>query len=241
MKQQQYYAKSQRNGVFSSGFAFGLDLFLLLEVPSRLMFAIRLKRVELAELTFWLMLELGLPCLPCERPKTRDTSALTFDWFGWDICSVNTRTSSRRWLLRFLTFFWAGFYSCPEGKGTRGLQGPIQRCPTSPTILMTRGNSFVLRRSYWTRNQTLHFHRIVIKHLGFQLGNHCLYIGTGSHTFPRAPEHLRICSLCQYNATSRSLLLHTVQYPSLKSLWWNSSQVQFPPKPWNHFKNIVPF
>ena len=23
-------------------------------------------------------------------------------------------------------------YSCPEGKGTRGLQGPIRRCPTSP-------------------------------------------------------------------------------------------------------------
>ena len=33
----------------------------------------------------------------------------------------------------FITFYWAGFYSCPEGKGTRGLQGPIQRCPTSPT------------------------------------------------------------------------------------------------------------
>ena len=43
------------------------------------------------------MLELELPSLPCERPKTRDASALTFDWFGWDICSVNTRTSSRRW------------------------------------------------------------------------------------------------------------------------------------------------
>lgn len=24
-------------------------------------------------------------------------------------------------------------YSCPEGKGTRGLQGPLRRCPTSPT------------------------------------------------------------------------------------------------------------
>ena len=24
-------------------------------------------------------------------------------------------------------------YSCPEGKGKRGLQGPIRRCPTSPT------------------------------------------------------------------------------------------------------------
>ena len=34
--------------------------------------------------------------------------------------------------LHFFTFYWAGFYSCPEGKGTRGLQGPIQRCPTSP-------------------------------------------------------------------------------------------------------------
>ena len=33
----------------------------------------------------------------------------------------------------FITFYWAGFYSCPEGKGTRGLQGPIQRCLTSPT------------------------------------------------------------------------------------------------------------
>ena len=30
----------------------------------------------------------------------------------------------------FITFYWAGFYSCPEGKGTRALQGPIQRCPT---------------------------------------------------------------------------------------------------------------
>ena len=36
--------------------------------------------------------------------------------------------------LWFITFYWAGFYSCPEGKGTRGLQGPIQRCPTSPTL-----------------------------------------------------------------------------------------------------------
>ena len=30
-------------------------------------------------------------------------------------------------------FYWTGFYSCPEGKGTRGLQGPILRCPTSAT------------------------------------------------------------------------------------------------------------
>ena len=44
--------KSHRNGVFSFGFGFGLDLFLLLEVPSSLMFAIRLKCVGLAELTF---------------------------------------------------------------------------------------------------------------------------------------------------------------------------------------------
>ena len=42
--------KSHRNGLFSFGFAFGLDLFVLLEVPSRLMFAIRLKCEELAGL-----------------------------------------------------------------------------------------------------------------------------------------------------------------------------------------------
>ena len=39
--------KSHRNGVFSFRFGFGLDLFVLLEVQSRLMFAIRLKCVEL--------------------------------------------------------------------------------------------------------------------------------------------------------------------------------------------------
>ena len=33
----------------------------------------------------------------------------------------------------FITFYWAVFYSCPEGKGTRALQGAIRRCPTSPT------------------------------------------------------------------------------------------------------------
>ena len=37
------------------------------------------------------------------------------------------------YLFNFITFYWAGFYSYPEGKGTRELQGPIQRCPTSPT------------------------------------------------------------------------------------------------------------
>ena len=42
-------------------FTFGLDLFDLLEIPSRLMFAIRLKCEELARLAFQLMLELGLP------------------------------------------------------------------------------------------------------------------------------------------------------------------------------------
>jgi len=26
-----------------------------------------------------------------------------------------------------MTFYWAGFYSCPDGKGTRGLQGPIRK------------------------------------------------------------------------------------------------------------------
>ena len=74
--------KSHRNGVFSFGFAFGLDLIVLLEVPSRLMFAIRLKCEEIAGLALRFKLELGLPCLPCERPKTRENSALTFDWFG---------------------------------------------------------------------------------------------------------------------------------------------------------------
>ena len=38
--------------MFSFGFPFGLDLFVLLEVPSRLMFAIRLKCKELAGLAF---------------------------------------------------------------------------------------------------------------------------------------------------------------------------------------------
>ena len=44
--------KSHRNGVFSFSFGFGLDLFVLVEVTSRLMFAIRLKCVELEEVTF---------------------------------------------------------------------------------------------------------------------------------------------------------------------------------------------
>ena len=44
--------KSHRNGLFYFGFAVGLDLFVLLEVPSRLMFAIRLKCEELAGLAF---------------------------------------------------------------------------------------------------------------------------------------------------------------------------------------------
>ena len=66
------------------------------QVVSCLQYSSKMRGIELAELTFWLMLELGLPSLHCERPKTRDASALTFDWFGWDICSVNTRTSSRR-------------------------------------------------------------------------------------------------------------------------------------------------
>ena len=43
------------------------------------------------------------------------------------------RPSPLPFIYLFITFYWAGFYSCPEGKGTRGLQGPIQRCPTSPT------------------------------------------------------------------------------------------------------------
>ena len=77
--------KSYKNGVFS--FTCDLDLFVLLEVSIRLMFIIRLKCVELAELALWLRLELGLCRLPCERPKTRST------FFG----SENTRTSSRSW------------------------------------------------------------------------------------------------------------------------------------------------
>ena len=77
--------KSYKNGVFS--FTFDLDLFVLLEVSIRLMFIIRLKREELAELALWLRLELGLCCLPYERPKTRSTF----------FCSENTRTSSRSW------------------------------------------------------------------------------------------------------------------------------------------------
>ena len=77
--------KSYKNGVFS--FTCDLDLFVLLEVSIRLMFIIRLKREELAELALWLRLELGLCCLPCERPKTRSTF----------FCSEKTRTSSRSW------------------------------------------------------------------------------------------------------------------------------------------------
>ena len=77
--------KSYKNGVFS--FTCDLDLFVLLEVSIRLMFIIRLKCVELAELALWLRLELGLCCLLCERPKTRSTF----------FCSENTRTSSRSW------------------------------------------------------------------------------------------------------------------------------------------------
>ena len=71
--------KSYKNGVFS--FTCDLDLFVLLEVSIRLMFIIRLKCVELAELALWLRLELGLCCLPCERPKTRSTF----------FCSENTQ------------------------------------------------------------------------------------------------------------------------------------------------------
>ena len=43
--------KSHWNGVFSFDFGFGLDL-VVLDVPSRLMFAIRLKCEELAALEF---------------------------------------------------------------------------------------------------------------------------------------------------------------------------------------------
>lgn len=95
--------KSQKNGAFS--FAFHLDLFVLLEVPLRLMFAIRLKCEELAGLVLWLRLERESRWLACERPKTRDTLALTFDWLGWDICSYNTRTPWRSW--RRCSDFWA--------------------------------------------------------------------------------------------------------------------------------------
>ena len=30
------------------------------------------------------------------------------------------------------SFHWAGFYNCTEGKGTRGLHGPIRKCPPHP-------------------------------------------------------------------------------------------------------------
>ena len=59
--------KSYKNGVFS--FTCDLDLFVLLEVSIRLMFIIRLKREELAELALWLRLELGLCCLPMRTSK----------------------------------------------------------------------------------------------------------------------------------------------------------------------------
>ena len=57
-------------------------------------------------------------------------SALWMDFSGRNTKDLTTFDLLIYW---FITFYWAGFYSCPEGKGTRGLQGPIQRCPTSPT------------------------------------------------------------------------------------------------------------
>ena len=37
------------------------------------------------------------------------------------------------WFIMIYYILLGRIFSCPEGKGTRGLQGPIQRCPTSPT------------------------------------------------------------------------------------------------------------
>ena len=56
----------------------------------------------------------------------------TMYYFVYKINTLPIRRSRLTFFYIF-TFYWAGFYSCPEGKGTRGLQGPIQRCPTSPT------------------------------------------------------------------------------------------------------------
>lgn len=81
---------SHKNGVVT------LDLLFPLKEPIRHMFVIRLrceKRTELA----WLTLQLGLHCLPCGHPKTRNDSLLTFDRVVWDICSDNTQNSLRSW------------------------------------------------------------------------------------------------------------------------------------------------
>ena len=58
---------------------------------------IRVRCEERAELTSWLTLQLGLHCLPCVHPKTRNYSPLTFDRVVWDICSDNTQNSLRIW------------------------------------------------------------------------------------------------------------------------------------------------
>ena len=44
-----------------------------------------------------------------------------------------------QWLFILLIYciLLGRIYNCPEGKGTRGLQGPIRRCPTSLTASLT--------------------------------------------------------------------------------------------------------
>ena len=96
------------------------------------------------------------------------------------------------------------FYSCPEGKGTRGLQGPIQRCPTSPTL------PFAYERQPQHRDHPTLF-RIV---RGFfyvpQNYQHSRNCETGPPTYrpyPRRLESLTICRWYYKGSTFSSVIL----------------------------------
>ena len=60
------------------------------------------------------------------------------------LTSLGLNRSAVQWFRSYLTMrtqsvciciciLLGRIYSCPEGKGTRGLQRPLRRCPTSPT------------------------------------------------------------------------------------------------------------
>ena len=74
---------------------------------------------------------------PMPSTKPRPIDGLEWAMRSEEPATATSRTFSPPtpaiFIYLFICILLGRIYSCPEGKGTRGLQRPLQRCPTSPT------------------------------------------------------------------------------------------------------------